>query len=960
MMIMKRTSIYIVFVFLLFQSIQSIANDYEKILPPDNNSGRNSYVLDKTILVRLIPGKYDFEDLKKLFEDYNLNCEKPLLSPKQSITYRIGEPIIQSKYDKRRLDKILEIESLLLRTFKINYNQDISPEEMCRWVVKNIPIVESAEPYFVDEILYKPNDPLIDQQSMLEKIKAFEAWSVYDGDTSVVILINDNGLFQKHEDLEYSIAPNWDEIPFNGIDDDGNGYIDDFIGYNLAYTEENSEPGDTFNQFNDHGSNSGGIAGATFNNGRGMAGTAGKCRIFPLKNTTSQNWRYTKYGYEGIIYAAVNEFPVMNCSWGSENTYSDFKRTIVEYAIARDVAIVAAAGNSNNSILPYYPAGFYGVLGVGEVVPNDMISAVTNLGAHVDIMAPGMYNYQTTNVVNGYSQSPGGTSSAAPVVAGVVALVRAKYDELYNLQALELVRQSTDDISEKNFGWEDIVPGRINMLKALTTHPFSIPGIRPVDFKFLNSQSKVIDRFSVNDTVFLEIQLYNYLGPANSLRFVLSTARDEYNRISVLNNEIKNVSIEQDSPFELSGFTFKVNQIFDELMFLRVDIYGEKNYHDFFLLPINTLIEVTTFENELIKFSVGDRGTFGFSGSDKKSQGFGFVYKGFDNQLYRGSGIMATESNIKSISAIHGSGPNKNDFGIVKAFSEPNRMLGVINDNFASQNERIGIEISQNYYLPPSKSWAKNTVTVKNTNTYSLKDLAVGFLIDWDLNNDGKNNRVALLPEAIPQDKTGKSAAAEYVYYYKDGFPVFGSAVYSNEINAIAQAAGLDADITFNFSKSDQIKALNSGTDWQTNKIADVSYVIGMRFTGELQPGETKKFILCTGVGNDKDDLALALRECLDSELSVMDDNFNREIFELYPNPADDLININFTNLKGQSISLKIVNALGKVVGYHSYRTDIINNGTISLPVKYLSPGFYSIIINCEGKLFYGKFIKLP
>ncbi len=944
-MISKRIFVLIVLFLAFLIDGKIFANDSKLILPPDEKIGRKSYVLDRTILIRLIPGIYVFGDVKKYFDEYNLTCEKPLLLPSQSVTYKIGEPKIQSKYDAKRLDNIIRAEAPLLRSYRLKYDSDLSPEEMCRWIMKNIPIVELAEPYFVDEIQGKPNDPLVDQQAMLDKIQAFEAWSIYDGDTSVVILINDNGLFQRHEDLENSIAPNWNEIPSTGNDDDGNGFIDDFLGYNLAYIEENAEPGNTFNHFNDHGSNSGGIAGATYNNYIGMTGTAGRCRIFPLKNTTSQNWRFTKYGYEGIIYAGVNEYPVTNCSWGSENTYSDFKRTIVEYAIAKDVAIVAAGGNSNNSILPYYPAGFYGVLGVGEVVPNDMISGVTNLGAHVDIMAPGMYNLQTTNVVNGYSTSPGGTSSAAPVVAGVVALIRAKYPELYNLQALELVRQSTDNIVENNFGWEDIVPGRINMLKAVSTPPFSIPGIRPIEHTFFNKQGRVVERFNIGDTVFLSLQLYNYLGARKSLKFVLSTALDEFNFVSPVNNEINNVQVNQDSQFELDGFCFIVNTILDELIFLRVDIYGDNQYHDFFLLPLITSIEVTTFQNELIKFSVGDRGTFGFSSNERKSQGVGFVYQGFDNQLYRGSGIMVTESNLKVVSTVHGTGPNSNDFVVIKRFSEPSRNVGIISDSHAQMNDRIGIEISQDYFLPEDKSWTKNIISVKNINDYRLNDVAVGFLIDWDLNNDSKNNKVALLPNAIPDEKLGQSATAKYVSYYQGEFPVFGSAVYSKEKNAIAQAAGLDSDITFVFSKSDQIRALNSGTSWQNDKIADVSYVIGMRFPGQLMSGESKQFIICTGVANSSDELASILKECLDSETSISDNEDYYKDFMIYPNPADDIIFLKIDDEYKDNLQIRIVNVLGEEIKLLGSNELTITGNEIKVPIANLVPGFYQIIL---------------
>jgi len=886
-----------------------------RVVKGGNGSAIKSAIIDKQVYVRFHKGIYDLEKVTEILSKYDITPETQILEKKQSLMFNSQAMVFSSTNDRGRRSRIMEAEEPLLRTFRVSYSSDESPEDICRWLLKTVPEIEIAEPCIAPEILALPNDPFASEQDMLKQIHAPEGWDIYDGDPNVTVGIIDNGLFQEHQDLKSSIKPNEGEIALNNIDDDRNGYIDDYQGYSFGWQDDNTNPGLTYNTNNDHGSNTGGITGATYNNAIGMTGTAGRSTIFPVKATSNQEWNYTPYGYEALVYAGVRGFKVVNCSWGSENSYSDVNRTIIEYAVSKDVAIIAAGGNNVNSIYPYYPAGYYGVLGVGEVNPEDNVTGITNLGAHVDIMAPGEGNMQTTNSAAGYNISQGGTSSASPVVAGVVALVRGKYPNLSNHQALELVRQSTDDIKSVNPGWEDILPGRVNMFKALSTDPMSIPGIRPIEQTFLTTGGIETQRFNTGDTALLRIEAINYLGPATNIRFVLSSAQDPFEVIEVLSSEVDYGNISSNQGLTIDGFSFKVKELYPEIIFLRVDIYADNNYHDFFLLPYTSSMETTTFENGKIKYSVSDRGKIGFGGTEQNPQGFGFVLDGYPNQLYFGSGLMATEDDIRAISAVHGTGPQKNDFSVIKPFTPDSANIGVCDDSESILSRKIGLEIRQEFYLPPGdKKWSRVKCTARNISGRTLKNLSLGYLFDWDLNDDSKNNIVKLMPDAIPGWMKGSNAAAEIAGYYKEGFPYFGSAVYSNDGSAIAQAAGLNYDVTYFFSVEDQVRSLNNGTSWQLDAPDDISYVVGMRFPGETPQWESKEYYMCFGTGDTESELAANLQECLSGLTSTKEPVPETNYFEISPNPADEKVRVNGYHSGFNKINIKIFDALGKQI----------------------------------------------
>lgn len=242
----------------------------------------------------------------------------------------------------------------LSRIFEIVLDDD---EQMLQMVValRASGLTEYVQPRYVPRLLtgssgrqgHHPNDPLLNEQYYLENIAAFQAWNITRGDTSVVVGIVDTGVELDHPDLVGAIAYNWDD-PINGEDSDGDGFVDNFHGWDLG--EGNNDPGINNSA---HGIHVSGIAAATPDNNEGIAGVGYHSRFLPVK-VDDELGRLIK-AYEGIVYAADQGVDVINCSWGSFFNAGPFAQDIIDYAVLNnDVLVVAAAGNADNDV-PFIP-----------------------------------------------------------------------------------------------------------------------------------------------------------------------------------------------------------------------------------------------------------------------------------------------------------------------------------------------------------------------------------------------------------------------------------------------------------------------------------------------------------------------------------------------------------------------------------------------------------------------------
>jgi len=343
----------------------------------------------------------------------------------------------------------------------------------------NDPNVEYAELNYIGTFLtvesktYSgnfPNDPHFDQQWGLHNtgqsggtidadINAPEAWEIETGDHDVIIAIVDSGVDYTHNDLADNIWNNENEIPDNGIDDDNNGFIDDIRGWD--FESNDSDPMDTNLG---HGTHCAGIAGAIGNNGIGIAGVCWNCSIMAVR-IGDDHGPGENAAARGIVYAADNGADVISMSWGY-SVYRNLISDAIEYAYAKGVVLVAAAGNEGNT-KKFFPAGHEYVIAVAATDDNDEKAIFSTYGEWVDVAAPGI-DILSLKSWDTYINSSG-TSMACPYVAGLSGLLLSKHPECpFPAQMVKSVLPATAD--EVNF---EINGGRINALNALEVITFA-------------------------------------------------------------------------------------------------------------------------------------------------------------------------------------------------------------------------------------------------------------------------------------------------------------------------------------------------------------------------------------------------------------------------------------------------------------------------------------------------------
>jgi len=363
--------------------------------------------------------------------------------------------------------------------------------------------------------LSMPNDPSADstignQRQLFRRIQAYQAWNLSQGDTNVVIGVLDTGIPVDHEDMISQIKINPLDPP-NGIDDDQNGLIDDYRGWDFGSNDNNATPDNTATAPG-HGTSVAGLAGAGSNNAKGVSGLAWNCKILPLKvwkwAGTFSNFK----GYEAIVYAADHGCKVINCSWGSARSNVQYEQDIINYATFNKGALIVAAGGNTAGFYNFLPANYDYVMGVAMTDTTDKIVTNSSQNFKLDLMAPGI-NLYGIKTDGSYGWVDGGSSMASPLVAGAAALVRSRFPELTGVQAGELLRVNSDTVYSVpgNVLFRDrLGRGRLNVYKAL--QKLQSKSIRAVDIQIRNKQGAGA---IPGDSVGVYVRYENYLDSLN-------------------------------------------------------------------------------------------------------------------------------------------------------------------------------------------------------------------------------------------------------------------------------------------------------------------------------------------------------------------------------------------------------------------------------------------------------------
>ena len=261
------------------------------------------------------------------------------------------------------------------------------------------PLVAHAEPNAEVRATVTPSDTEWPVQSgNLRLVRLPQAWSVTKGSPQRTIAIVDTGVELDHPDLSARLAPGWDFVNSDAVPADDAG----------------------------HGTAVASVAAAITDNGLGVAGAAWNARILPVKVLDEHGGGTMATVAQGITWAVDQGADVINLSLGGEED-SAVLRSAVSYAAAHDVVVVAAAGNSADTV-PNYPAAIEEVIAVSAVGTNGYFAYFSSFGDWVDVAAPGMFVYGASP--DWSYQSYQGTSVAAPLVAGAALLVRSQYPEM--------------------------------------------------------------------------------------------------------------------------------------------------------------------------------------------------------------------------------------------------------------------------------------------------------------------------------------------------------------------------------------------------------------------------------------------------------------------------------------------------------------------------------------------------
>ena len=375
--------------------------------------------------------------------------------------------IVNALQDKLNVSEVEETQTLGLELWEIN---NISVEEAIDTYSED-PAIEYIEPNYEVSINDLPDDPRFNELWGLNNtgqtggvddadIDASEAWDIETGN-DVVIGVIDTGIDYTHPDLDDNLWVNEGEIPDNGIDDDSNGYVDDYHGYDFV-----NDDGDPFDDAG-HGTHVSGTIAAEGNNGVGVTGVNWNAQIMGLKFLDEFGSGDTFGAIQAVEYATLMGADLTNNSWGGGG-FSQALEDAIAAAGEQGQIFVAAAGNdsSDTDIFAHYPSSYDldNIISVAATTDSDLLAGFSNHGAtSVDLSAPGQ-DILSTTPNNSYSHF-NGTSMASPHVAGVVSLLLSQSPGLSHQEVKERILETVEPIPALE--GITVSEGRLNAFNSL-------------------------------------------------------------------------------------------------------------------------------------------------------------------------------------------------------------------------------------------------------------------------------------------------------------------------------------------------------------------------------------------------------------------------------------------------------------------------------------------------------------
>jgi PKD repeat protein len=740
------------------------------------------------------------------------------------------------------------------------YEVEISQEESLTQAIARLKAqswVEHVEPLTYFETLsppFRPNDRFFVEGRLwgLEKAQVPEAWEISKGDSNIVIAVIDDYIWAGHPEFQGQLKYNHKErYGLRGVDDDGNGFIDDSLGYDFAQNN--------FALAGWHGSAVAGVAAAKVNNGIGLAGVGFNTRIMPIK-VVPQNMLprlpdpTSADIAKAIKYAADNGCRIINISLGNTDWKSQLLQETINYAtLVKNALVVAAAGNRKQEI-ELFPASYENVLSVAASDENDRIYGSYN--HFVDVMAPGKNIWTTMITMTELYNMHEGSSFAAPFVSGLAGLVMARFPQMTAQQVAEQIRVTADDVyhlQENAALAEKLGKGRVNAWKALQAN--IAQSVRLLNPKLVNKFGEYAFQ---NDTVSLVANFVNYLKPSTSaLKATLSTS-SPYVTI------VKNTCFIR----ALNTLDSVTNSSSPFLVYLHPDIpRGEKikfrvgfediNYTDyqyFFVEVSDYYLNIHINEFSLTSAANGRIGMV----NQANTEGIGIEFQ--KRQILKEAGLLVGINANKVANSIRINESTKaDDF-------EPTQHIRFTRKDFHniqtsaifSDKGKIGLQIEQKIkgkVNSPHDKYILIDYLLINQSNQDIDSLYVGLYADWDIGGGFYN-----LADWDKEDEFGyvfqdnsrsyagiKAIGGEPQYYplekrYNDG-----------QVNLFDGFSEGEKFITL----SNGLKRLQAGYNITG---ADVAHVVGLKLKN-FKKGEVQKVTFVFLSGSSIEEMRQALRK---------------------------------------------------------------------------------------------------
>lgn len=898
--------------------------------------------------------------LTKVFGDYNFY---PAI-PHKLINFA-EERFFSNNF--RRLDSPFEN---LRRIYIVEYNSNIDPFYIVQKLNK-VSDIEYAEPLYIRKVIEIPSDPRINQQYYLNKIKVFEAWDLLPSDVDTIIVgIVDTGIDYDHPDLAQNIFINNGEIGLdsfgrdkrhNGIDDDNNGYIDDYRGWDFPSNDNDPKP------VNGHGTHVAGIIGAVVDNNIGGCGIVPKVKLLACKSSPDDNIGIILSGYKAIFYAAVMGAKVINCSWGSTG-YSNFEKEIINSVNLLGCCVVSAAGN-NSSLQDFYPASYDGVLSVSALDSNDVKAVFSNYSIKVGVSAPGVDIFSTVPG-NTYAEWDG-TSMASPIVAGVLTLARQKFRSFTPKQYYEILKTTSDDIYSMNKNFVGLLgAGRVNAFNTLSINPDSLKAVILKDVIVANPLNLIYG--DTNSPIAVFVKLENVFSKLKNVSVKLVNDNHYLQKITIdsiyLGDfEAGEIKVSKDSLI----FFVSENVPYDHNLILLFDVFTENKKIGKFSAQLVVKHSYRTMRANNISVTFNSRGNIGYNDFPNNNQGEGFSFRKSNSILFEGA-LMVGVSTCKISDVARNNSTQNRAFTPLTFFSDyfvdnSNYRFGSCNFTDLKQSildsTFVGVNISQSVYQflePKDSNFVIVKYDVKNISQNDYDSVYFGLFFDWDISMGGQ------------EDETRFDILNRFAYAYSptnDTLPFVGAQLLSplplNYYPIENDGRGEDSlGIYDGYTLAEKLKTISKGIIRKKTRVTDISFVISAG-PFSLKNGETQPIIFSIFAGKDLFELRQSSLSSLIKAnefglIEAIKPNYVSTLnWIVFPNIFEDEFNVVISPALNEEAELIIFDILGRAISFWKIKVYANRENLFTFDTTDFAPGTYLLCLRTKEEIYLNKAIKI-